>query len=355
MRILRGVSMGALFAIAGTASAQSSITLYGVADVGIEYLNNAPSASNGSNLVRMTSGNLSTSRWGLRGVEDLGGGLKGIFELESGISLDTGSVNNSTRLFDRSSFVGLSSKYGTLTLGRQTTPMYDTALQLDPMGFAPRYSLYKSDDVLAGRADNAVKYRGTFSGLTVNALYSFGRTNNGEVPGNFKVDRNMGLSLMYETGPFAIGAVYDEFQGSSLATQSLKDRRALIGGSYVFGSAKAFAGMRWFNGNAGTLASSRSNLYWAGLRYGVTPALSLTGAAYYTDVRTSDADPMMFVASADYSLSKRTDLYMNVAYARNKNGSQLGVNGFNALSGAANNVVPGQNQTGIVLGMRHKF
>jgi predicted porin len=78
--------------------------------------------------------------------------------------------------------------------------MYDTTLQLDPMGFAPRYSLFKMDDVLAGRADNAIKYRGIFSGLTVTGLYSFSRTGGGEVPGNYKVDRNMGVSLMYETG-----------------------------------------------------------------------------------------------------------------------------------------------------------
>ncbi|MFX7140466.1 porin, partial [Acinetobacter baumannii] len=70
------------------AYAQSSVTLYGVADVGIEYLSNVPSPSGGSNLVRMSSGNMSTSRWGLRGTEDLGGGLKALFELESGFTLD---------------------------------------------------------------------------------------------------------------------------------------------------------------------------------------------------------------------------------------------------------------------------
>ncbi|MDF6681443.1 porin, partial [Escherichia coli] len=125
MKISR-IAVASLGLFATTAFAQSSVTLYGVADAGIEYLSNVPSASpGGSNQVRMTSGNMSTSRWGLRGVEDLGGGLKAIFELESGISFDTGAQNNSTRLFDRSAFVGLGSKYGQLTLGRQTTPMYD--------------------------------------------------------------------------------------------------------------------------------------------------------------------------------------------------------------------------------------
>lgn len=355
MNVRHGVAMATLGMIAGTASAQSSVTLYGVADVGIEYLSNVPSANGGASQVRMASGNMSTSRWGIRGVEDLGGGLKAIFDLESGISLDTGAQNNRTRLFDRTSIVGLSSKYGTVTLGRQTTPLYDTAIQLDPMGFAPRYSLYKSDDVLAGRADNSIKYRGTFNGLTASGLYSFSRTGGGEVPGNYTVDRNLGISLSYEVSSFAVGAVYDEYQGSTLATAERKDRRMLVGASYAFGPAKAFIGYRWYNGNVGAMPTDRSDLYWAGLRYSVTPALKLTGAAYYTNMRNSGADPIMFVASADYAFSKRTDVYMNAGYALNRGNSQLGMNGFNAPSGSPTNVVPGKDQTGLVVGVRHKF
>ncbi|MFX8235083.1 porin, partial [Acinetobacter baumannii] len=88
--------------------------------------------------------------------------------------------------------------------------------------------------------------------------------------------------------------------------------------SYAFGPAKAFIGYRWYNGNVGALPTNGSNIYWAGLRYGLTPALTLTGAAYYTDSRNSGADPFLFVASADYAFSKRTDVYMNVGYALNR-------------------------------------
>lgn len=338
------------------AYAQTSVTLYGVADVGIEYLSNVPSSSGGSNQVRMSAGNMSTSRWGLRGSEDLGGGLKAVFELESGFALDTAQSSSAGRLFDRGALVGVSSPYGQLTLGRQTTVLYDTAIQFDPMGFAPRYSLFKSDDTIAGRADNSVKYKGTFGGVTAMALYSFGRTGGGEVPGEPKVDREMSAGLVYSTGPFSVGALYDEYQGPTVASQGQKDRRALVGISYGIGPAKLYAGYRWLNGNISSAASAtRSNLYWAGLRYQLTSALSLTGAAYYTDVRGSGADPLMFVASTDYAFSKRTDMYFNVGYVRNKGGSQLGLNGFNASSGAPVNVVPGDNQTGVVLGLRHKF
>ena len=109
MKIRCGVVAATASLIAGTAFAQSNVTLYGVADAGIEYLSNAPSASNGSNLVRMSSGNMSTSRWGLRGSEDLGGGLKAVFELERGFSLDTAVLSSSPRLFDLAALVGISS------------------------------------------------------------------------------------------------------------------------------------------------------------------------------------------------------------------------------------------------------
>ena len=129
----------------------------------------------------------------------------------------------------------------------------------------------------------------------------------------------------------------------------------LVGASYAFGPAKAFIGYRWYNGNVGAMPTDRSDLYWAGLRYSVTPALKLTGAAYYTNMRNSGADPIMFVASADYAFSKRTDVYMNAGYALNRGNSQLGMNGFNAPSGSPTNVVPGKDQTGLVVGVRHKF
>ncbi|MEZ7784946.1 porin, partial [Cupriavidus gilardii] len=160
---------------------------------------------------------------------------------------------------------------------------------------------------------------------------------------------------MYETGALAVGAVYDEIQGSTVATADRKDRRALIGASYAFGPAKAFIGYRWYNGNVGALPTNGSNIYWAGLRYGLTPALTLTGAAYYTDSRNSGADPFLFVASADYAFSKRTDVYMNVGYALNRGNSQLGMNGYNSTTGSPTNVVPGKDQTGVVVGVRHKF
>ncbi|MHA6845253.1 porin [Ralstonia syzygii] len=373
---------------AGGAYAQSSVTLYGVADVGVEWANKVAGADGqGHSRIAMQSGNLSGSRWGLRGVEDLGGGLKGIFNLESGFSLDTGTSGQSGRLFGRNAYVGLQGQWGQLTLGRQQNLLYDFGLLYDPMAIASRYSLTSQDAYLAGRADNAVKYIGTFGGLSVSALYAFNRDGQ-EVAGVNKLGREWSLGANYAAGPFGVGVVYDQSNGttssSALATQNaaadMKEQRATIAGTYAFGPAKLFAGYRWYHANYPTVANIgagnlRSNLYWVGAGYQVTPALSLTGAAYYQQFKNaiavnsagtaiSTGNPWLFVVSADYALSKRTDAYFNVAYAKNSSGSGLGVAGLNAFatsttlgsgSDTFSNVNGTNNQIGAVVGIRHKF
>jgi len=360
MRVYRQLSSIAIVMLASMAQAQASVTLYGIADGGIEYRSNVPTSSdgpgtgNGASLVRVVSGSVAPSRWGLRGVEDLGGSLKGLFELESGLWLDTGRIYNRTRLFDRAAYVGLGHAYGTVLLGRQTTPLHETTIKFDPMGYAPDYSILGSDAVLGARADNSLKYRGKFGTVTAVAMYSTGRTGV-EVPGNYKIDRNIGAALTHESGALALGAAYDEFQGSTIATADRKSRRAMVAASYVFGPTKTFVGYRWHNGDAGVMPANRTNLYWAGVRHNATAAVQLTGVAYYTDTIGSNADPIVFVAQADYIFSKRTDIYMNVGYALNRGGSELGLNGYNSAVGTPTHVTPGKDQLGITAGLRHRF
>lgn len=370
---------------AGGAYAQSSVTLYGVVDAGVEYANHQPNAAGvtGSHdVVRLTSGNMSGSRWGLRGVEDLGGGLKGVFVLESGFNVDTGTSGQGGRLFGRQAYVGLNSQWGQLTLGRHQTPLYDFGLQFDPMAISTNYSITTQDGALASRADNSVKYIGTFGGLTTALLYSTGASTvgtanvyqgiSGEVPGSYKTGREYSASLIYSGGPFSIGAVFDETNlgnPTGFDTTRAKIQRASLAGTYAFGPAKVFAGYRYAHAldNArlpggtlanGVVAANVSNLYWLGLGYQLTPALSLTGAAYYQDFRNTKADPWSFVVSTDYAFSKRTDAYLNVSYAKNKDGSTLGVSsgGPGSIAGSGFGTTNGSsNQFGAVVGLRHKF
>ncbi|CAJ0892316.1 Outer membrane porin protein [Ralstonia mannitolilytica] len=357
---------------AGGAYAQSSVTLYGVVDAGLTYANKVPNGNGGgSSRFGLDSGGLSGSRWGLRGVEDLGGGLKGIFNLESGFNIDNGTSAQGGRLFGRNAYVGLQGQWGQLTLGRQQNLLYDFSLIYDPMAIATRYSLAGQDAFFWGRADNSVKYVGSFGGLGVSALYSFNRDGN-EQAGLNKLGREWSLGVNYAGGPFGVGVVYDQSNSTTIATADNKEQRATIGGTYAFGPAKLYAGYRWYKANYATVAGNgnlRSNLYWAGLGYQATPALSLTGTAYYQQFKNSNTgNPWLFVIGTDYALSKRTDAYLNLAYAKNSSGSGLGVLGLNNTDAYANTTLNSgaaqvfsspaagnANQFGATIGLRHKF
>lgn len=352
------------------AHAQSSVTLYGIVDVGIEHINNTQS---GGAITREASGNLSGSRWGLKGVEDLGGGLKAIFTLENGFNVNDGTSAQSTkglgsnasttsRLFGRQAWVGLTMRGQTLSLGRQNSVLYDQAVVFDPMGASSRYSTLSVDYAMAGRVDNSAKYVGVLGPVTVAAMYStrYDTGYGSEVAGAELTGRYFGGSLTYAGGPFAASLSYEQRNSNTVATNTGTERRATAAATYVIGGFKAFAGYRYLQAsraflpaspilvaNSGSQSSS-ANLYWAGANYMFTPAFFVTAAAYYQDVHSTSADPWMGVLSADYLLSKSTDIYATAAFARNKGGSALGVNGYGTV--AAN-----YDQTGFVIGMRKKF
>ncbi|CAJ0813753.1 Outer membrane porin protein [Ralstonia flaminis] len=353
--------------VSAGASAQSSVTMYGVADAGIEWANKVPNTAGteGNSRVSMQSGNgaMTGSRWGLRGVEDLGGGLKGIFNLESGFDIGRGESQDS-RLFGRAAYVGLQGQWGQVTLGRQTNLLYDFTTQYDPMALTSRYSIVSQDAAMGGRADNAIKYVGTFNGLTASALYSM-RNDGQEIAGNNKVGREWSAGLNYAAGPFSVGAVYDQTNGNDVTTADIKTQRATLAGTYAFGPAKLFAGYRWGHVTglpaaiAATASETRSNLYWLGAAYQATPALSLTGAAYYQNYKVTGAgNPWLFVVGSDYALSKRTDAYLNLAYAKNSSNALLPVgvaSDTTPLFSAPDGTTSSGNQMGAMVGIRHKF
>lgn len=345
------------------AAAQSSVTLYGVADAGAEYLTHANAA--GDKLFRMTSGNVSGSRWGLRGVEDLGSGIKAVFALESGFDIDAGTSSHGGRLFGRQAFVGLDSNWGRLSLGRQHNVLFDLLSNYEPMVLAARYSALMVDPNFVGRYDNTIKYTGKFGPVTGIALYSFARgtsiTTGGatsfatEQAADVRSDRAFSAGLEYAAGSFGATAIYDQQQGTAGIPgqgSGQRDRRIAAAGNVSFGKSTLFAGYRWLSGDIGSTASvptRRNDLYWLGYRYQVAPALALTMAGYYVNDRKSGRDPWSAVASANYAFSKRTDAFLTVGYVKNKDNSNLGLNGFGV------SVAPGQNQTGMMMNLRHKF
>ncbi|WP_242539968.1 porin, partial [Trinickia mobilis] len=157
----------ALLGAAGAAHAQNSVTLYGVIDNSLTYIHNAATNAQGQSqnlwaLGNSNSGDLSGTRWGLKGAEDLGGGLKAIFQLENGFNPSTGQLNQGGREWGRQAFVGIASdKFGTLTLGRQYDPLVDMIQGITGdaylgSSFATVGDVDNYDN--SSRTNNAIKY-----------------------------------------------------------------------------------------------------------------------------------------------------------------------------------------------------
>jgi predicted porin len=225
----------AVLALAGSgagfsASAQgtSSITLYGIVDAGVEHLNNVAAGGSLSRMPSTTS--LVPSRWGLRGSEDLGGGLKAIYPLESGFAPDQGTFNQGGRGFGRQSWVGLGGNWGSLTLGRQNSMLFWSLIDSDIIGPAV-FAMGSLDAYIPNsRADNKLAWRGHFGGLALGAGYSFGRdavnagpspagTNcPGESGSDTQACRQWSLYAKYDTPAWGMALGYEQQNGRTPAS-----------------------------------------------------------------------------------------------------------------------------------------
>src|ERR1700709_2648780 len=195
----------ALLGAAGAAHAQSSVTLYGVIDEALAYVNHA---SGNNHLVGLSAGNLSGDRWGLKGSEDLGGGLKAIFQLENGFNVNTGALGQGGREFGRQAFVGLTSdKLGTVTLGRQYDPLVDMVQGITGdtywasiVGTPGDVDNYDN----SSRVNNAVKYVSpNYAGLQFEGMYGF---SNGA--GTTGQGQTWSGAVAYNNGPLGLAAGY---------------------------------------------------------------------------------------------------------------------------------------------------
>ncbi|MET3132943.1 putative porin [Oxalobacteraceae bacterium GrIS 1.11] len=343
----------AILALAGAAHAQSNVTVYGLLDAGLESTNHV--APGKGSTTRVTSGGMNTSRWGVRGSEDLGGGLKAIFNLEGGILLDTGASDGV--LFKRQANVGLEGDFGRVVLGRSFTSVYDFMLPFDPMAYAPDYSWATSTNAsgpskygMTTAFDNLVKYSGEAGGFKFGATYGFG-----EQSGANADSAKVALASSYTAGPFSAVATYERENGNSVPATGNRDQATAyhLGAMYTVGPVKMQLAARDYKLVAGKAATAdvKGRLYWTGLSYQASPALTLTGAIYYQDVRNvaanTDADPIMYVARLRYALSKRTDLYLAGAYAKAKHQQLVSLSRDDA--GAAD------SQHGVMAGIQHRF
>ncbi len=280
------LALAVLGAFAGAASAQSSVTLYGKLDLGF-------AKAAGSADKQVADG--SSSRVGFRGVEDLGGGLKALFQFEHRFNPDTGTVTN-TAFWHGLSTVGLGGSFGTVNLGRQYTAAYSLATGvIDPFGGDTvaglrDESLTKS--VARLRTDNSVRYDGAFGGLKVAADIA-------ETPAG-GVDRPYSVAAQYAAGPFMVAASYDNPTGAN-------DNLATLGGSYTFGPAKVSLGI----GRGDNNSNVRVKQALAGVTVSVGAAGQVLAGYAQEEVGTADATKKVSLGYR-HNLSKRTQLYTDV-------------------------------------------
>lgn len=347
------LALGATFA--GTALAQSSVTLYGIVDQSIRYATNADAANNGS--VQLTNGAITNSRFGFKGEEALGNGLKAIFDLESGFDPQTGYLNQGGRMFGRDAYVGLSGPMGTIKLGRQGTEAFNLYGDYDPLTVgnytANSWAFYMTD----ARIDNAASYDASFGHLHLGATYGFGQQ-----PGSLSKNAYWGARASYDLGPLSFGGVYQELHDIANNAQRMWG----VAARYTTGPAKLFFGYMGGHDATGIVDASlndpsrtvstgsfvanprKDSTFFTGITYQATPALSLTGAAYYDDIKNvngiSGNSGKRYTGAlwADYALSQRTQLYATLDY--------------NKVDGGAYTELPGKsNQTGVAVGIRHIF
>lgn len=379
-------------AISTTAAAQSSVTLYGTLDTGLDYVSNqkGPGGSGHSNWM-MESGNVSTNRWGLRGHEDLGGGMSAVFDLENGFSIDSGKLSNGGDEFGRQAWVGLSSdKWGTLTMGRQYDFLVDFVAPLSATGsgFGGNIADHPFDnDNLNNdfRMNNAVKFHSaSYAGFSFGGAYAFSNA-----AGGFANNNAYSFGAAWAGGPFNVALAY--FQGNQPGgvntpantggALSSSDGDAVLTGvrQRIFGA----AGRYTFGAATVGLVFTRTTLddpaqltqggayaplsgdyltfnnYELNARYALTPALSIGGAYTFTDGHFGNAGRSVspkwnqLMLQTDYALSRRTDVYLEGVYQRVSGADGVAVLGNASIYSLAPS--SGDRQIIAAVGLRHKF
>jgi predicted porin len=371
----------ALLGATGVAHAQSSVTLYGLIDDSIQYINNNNVSGSNKSSFAMAAGNLQGSRWGMKGTEDLGGGLKAIFQLENGFDPNSGKLNQGGREFGRQAFVGLQSdQFGTVTLGRQYDPVVDLVQPLTADNYFGSTFTTPSDvdnNDNSSRTNSAVKYTSNvYSGFQFEAMYAFGG-----VAGSTGAGQTWSGAATYSNGPFSVAAGYIRMDNSnSAAARAAGDPKgwnatsdgtfnsinapfasaksigiASVAGQYVIGPVTA--GIRYSNAQykpdaLSTFSSTERYNVGAGfVNYQLTPA-ALLGLGY-TFTHGSGNGPSasynQISLGGDYNLSKRTDLYLVGAYQKaSGTGATASVADYDAESASNSQII-------VSLGIRHKF
>jgi len=362
---LKCAALASALCCASLASAQSSgssVTLYGLADIGITQVTGLKAGS----VTQLASGIMEGSRWGLKGTEDLGGGYKAIFTLESRVELDTGSVKNSpislgqlsdrysqasllglpaslnpalpptqgilnllvpklaaevygvnvgtygNRIFDRQAYLGMITPFGAVLAGRMYTPAFETNAMFDIMEIQSALSagqIVSFPSILEIRKSNALAYRAVMGGFSGSLMYALG--DNGE--STTDSSQMFGFNLSYKSDTFAVGAAYNGAK-NELGQDSLKT--TVLGASMTMGAHKVSGmGIQITDDNPSNMGLIGGSLMASGLPASVagviqgayTQALRVDGQLLHLGYRHSNGPHTVSVAYNSYDDKRPSD------------------------------------------------
>jgi len=319
------IAAAALLSLAGLAAAQSSVTVYGRLDLSVAQQAAAPDNKE----VRNGSG----SRLGFRGVEDLGGGLKAVFQIEHRFNADEGTQSNATRFWEGKSIVGLEGAFGRVTLGREENPAYTYAQTVaDPWGTD---TVASNATIINGRVgstrySNSINYRIAASGFTFGAQVAEAEGNtpasSGATTGIAADKKPYSLGFGYAVGGLTLGLGYENPSDDD-------DKWMSVYGGYNFGFAKL--GLFYGNGDNALAQEMQSYLVSA-----TAPVAGGELRFSYGQLKNKDLDLIrdkQFGVGYFYPLSKRTTVYADIVNKK------------------PDNLTEGYKKTGYDLGIRHNF
>jgi predicted porin len=312
--------------------AQSNVQLYGTVDAAVA------SESDGVNRhIVVNSGNQSTSRWGVRGTEDLGAGMKALFNLEAGVALDTGAADSA--LFGRRAVVGLEGEFGTVTLGREYSPVAAIAGATDVTGQGFYGSNLSAFNFLTRRLSNSVNYKSqSLSGFKVLAAYSAG-----EQATNLPKSDLKGVGLEYAGGNLYLGAAYHTNNNSTAGDT----KEYGFGAGYKFGAVEVKGNWLVADAAGANNKFTQTNL---GAAYAMGPG------KFFVNLQQnkieSGARGNAWNIDYSYALSKRTNLYTGYARLGNNASGNFALNSSGTKLAAA---AKGADPSVFNVGVRHTF
>ncbi len=353
------------------ALAQSSVTLFGVADATVKY-----GRGTAASVTSLGSGGNATSRIGFRGVEDLGGGMSAAFHLEAGYTVDSGlgqasSTNNQTSgalaagglNFNRQSTLSLSGTFGEIRLGRDRAATYRNIGDSDPFGDVGVGNTLMDSPInlssitKAVRVSNSVNYflPSKLGGVYGQAQYFMGEnsadvSSAGVVTAGKKDGTGSGLRLGYEQGALNVAIAYGETKFRSVSATTGDQNTMNIVGNYIFDSAKLMTLYNVDQVKTPTMTQKGVG-YLVGLSVPVGAGEIRTSYASYRrkeGLSTGEKQADKFALGYVHHLSKRTAIYSTIGFLKNKNGAGQVLNGA-ALAGG------NDKSSGIDFGLRHIF